>query len=142
MKKLQFKTDCASVAAGVPPAVEGGVSPPGIPGSGSVGRSVSKRWRSTNLSLHAVARVATGSLTPTLSRGEREPLLTLGDLPEAPLSELSRIATTKALLKPRKPAAHILLLPPGEGRDEGRSVFSSLSGAWSPHRLILSSSRP
>jgi hypothetical protein len=136
MKKLQFKTDCASVAAGVPPAVEGGVSPPGIPGSGSVGRSVSKRWRSMNLSMRAVARVA------TLSRGEREPLLTLGDLPEAPLSELSRIATTKALLKPRKPAAHILLLPPGEGRDEGRSVFSSLSGAWSPHRLILSSSRP
>jgi amino acid adenylation domain-containing protein len=33
----------ASVAAGVPPAVEGGVSPPGIPGSSSVSRSISNR---------------------------------------------------------------------------------------------------
>jgi hypothetical protein len=34
----------ASVAAGVPPAVEGGVSPPGIPGSWSVSRSHAPRF--------------------------------------------------------------------------------------------------
>jgi selenide,water dikinase len=35
----------ASDAAGVPPAVEGGASPPGVPsGSGSLSRSVSNRW--------------------------------------------------------------------------------------------------
>jgi len=31
----------------------------------------------------------------------------------------------------RKPAARILLLPPGEGRDEGRLQSSSLNGSWS-----------
>jgi hypothetical protein len=39
----------ASVAAGVPPAVEGGVSPPGIPGATSVNRSVSDRQLPTPL---------------------------------------------------------------------------------------------
>jgi outer membrane protein TolC len=38
----------ASVAAGVSPAVEGGVSPPGFPGSRSVSRSISNRWLSMN----------------------------------------------------------------------------------------------
>ena len=37
-----------SVAAGVSPAVEGGVSPPGFPGSRPAGRSILNRWLSTN----------------------------------------------------------------------------------------------
>jgi hypothetical protein len=56
-----------SVAAGVPP--------PGIPGSQSVSRSISNKWPSMHVSMQAIARVETGSLTPTLSQGERESLV-------------------------------------------------------------------
>ncbi len=38
-----------------------------------------------------------------------------------------------ARLNPSKPAACRLLLPPGEGRDEGRSLRSSLHGSWSQY---------
>jgi len=34
-------------------------------------------------------------------------------------------------LNPPAPAGRILLLPPGEGRDEGRLRSSSLIGSWS-----------
>ncbi len=42
----------ASVAAGVSPAVEGGVSPPGIPGSWTVSSSISNRARPVDQALH------------------------------------------------------------------------------------------
>jgi hypothetical protein len=73
----------------------------------------------------AIARVEPGSLTPTLSRRERVSRPALGDMPEPRPSEPSRIAPANARLSPPKPAAHRLLLPPGEGRDEGRPLHSS-----------------
>jgi hypothetical protein len=72
-----------------------------------------------------------GSLTPTLSRREREPRMTRSDMPEPHPSEPSRLAAANAQLNPSKPAAHVLLLPPGEGRDEGRPLRSSRHGSWS-----------
>ncbi len=79
----------ASVAAGVPPAVEGGVSPTGVLGSWAMSRSISSRWLSMKPSMAAIARVEPGSLTPTLSRGEREPHIPHGDMPELQPSEPS-----------------------------------------------------
>ncbi len=117
----------ASVAAGVPPAVEGGVSPPGIPGSWSAGRSISNR----GFSMQAIARIEPGSLTPALSRRERVSRPALSDTPEPRPSVPSRIAPACARLNPPKPAAHLLLLPPGEGRDEGRPLHASRNGSWS-----------
>jgi hypothetical protein len=123
----------ASVAAGVPPAVEGGVSPPGVPGSGSQ-RAIRESWRlPMNLPMPAIARVEQGSLTPTLSRGERVSRPALGNMPGFRPSEPSRIAPADARPSPPKPAAHRLLLPPGEGRDEGRPLHSSRHGSWSQY---------
>jgi hypothetical protein len=86
-----------------------------------------------NLSMAAIARIETGSLTPALSRGERELRMALGDLPECDPSEPSRLASANTLFDPPKSAAHVLLLPPGEGRDEGRALHSSRHGSWSQH---------
>jgi hypothetical protein len=123
-----------SVAAGVPPAVEGGVSPPGVlPGSWSESRSVSNRGLLMNLPMEAIARVEHGSLTPTLSRGERVSRPALGDMPGFRPSEPSRIAPADARPSPPKLAANLLLLPPGEGRDEGRRLHSSRHGSWSQY---------
>ncbi len=85
-----------------------------------------------NPSTQAIARVETGSLTPALSRWERESQHALCDMPNAYPSEPSTLAAAKARLNPPKPAAQIHLLPPGEGRDEGRQLFSSRHGSWSP----------
>jgi hypothetical protein len=121
-----------SVAAGVPPAVEGGVSPPGSPGSWSVSSSVSNRGLLMNLPMQAIARVEPGSLTPTLSRRERVSRPALGDMPEPRPSEPSRLALANAWLNPANLAEHSPLLPPGEGRDEGRSLHASRPGSGSP----------
>jgi hypothetical protein len=94
----------ASVAAGVPPAVEGGVPPPGILGSWSVSRFGFESWGlSMNLPMQAIARVEPGSLTPALSRGERVSRPALGDMPEPRPSEPSRIAPANARLALRNP---------------------------------------
>jgi SAM-dependent methyltransferase len=121
-----------SVAAGVPPAVEGGVSPPGIPGSTAVSRSISNRPLPTNLLMQAFARVETGSLTPTLSRGERESRMPRGDTQKAHPSEPSRLVPANVRHHPPQPAGNVLLLTPGEGRDEGRPLHSSRLGSGSP----------
>jgi hypothetical protein len=81
----------------------------------------------------AIARVETGSLTPTLSRGERVSHIPHGDMPELQPSEPSRLVPANTRLRPSKPAGNILPLPPGEGRDEGRSLHSSLHGSWSQY---------
>ncbi len=59
--------------------------------------------------------------------------MTSSDMPESHPSEPSRLATADPLLNPSKPSAHILLLPPGEGRDEGRSLRASRHGSWSQY---------
>jgi hypothetical protein len=82
-----------------------------------------------NLSVAAIARVETGSLTPTLSRGERVSHIPHSDMPELQPSEPSRPVPANTQPNPSKPAGNILLLPPGEGRDEGRSLHSSLLGS-------------
>ena len=40
-------------------------------------------------------------------------------------------------LNPLKPAVRVLLLPPGEGRDEGRLRLPSLNGSWSQRGKFL-----
>jgi hypothetical protein len=82
-----------------------------------------------NLPMQAIARVETGSLTPTLSRREREPHIPHGDMPELQPSEPSRPVPANTRPNPPKPAAHVLLLPPGEFRDEGRLLHSSRHGS-------------
>jgi hypothetical protein len=72
--------------------------------------------------------------------------MTCSDMPESHPSEPSRLATADPLLNPSKPAAHILLLPRGEGRDEGRSLRASRHGSWSQYvsniwKTLLSMSR-
>ncbi len=89
-----------------------------------------------NLPMQAGARVETGSLTPALSRGERVSRPALRDMPELRPSEPSRIAPANARLTPPNPAAHGLLLPPGEGRDDGRPLHSSRPGSCT-HSLTL-----
>jgi hypothetical protein len=83
-----------------------------------------------NLPMQAIARVETGSLTPALSRRERVSRPAPGDMPEPRPSEPSRIAPANARFRPSKPAVPILLLPPGEGRDEGRPLHASRPGPW------------
>jgi hypothetical protein len=65
---------------------------------------------STNIPVQAIARVEAGWR-------ERESRPALRD-PVQP----SRLVPANTCLHPSKPAAPILLLPPGEGRDEGRSL--------------------
>jgi hypothetical protein len=122
----------SSVAAGVPPAVEGGVSPPGILGSWSP-CAIRESWvLAMNLPMPAIARAETGSLTPTLSRGERVSRPALGDMPKPRPAEPSHFVPPYARLNPPKPAATILLLPTGQGRDEGRPLHSSRSASVRP----------
>ncbi len=90
----------------------------------------------------AIARAEPGSLTPTLSRGERGLRPALGDMPAPCASEPSRIAPANARLGPPKLAAPILLLPLGEGRDEGRSLLPSLPGAWPVGQSVLNTPFP
>lgn len=92
--------------------------------------------------MEAIARVEQGSLTPTLSRGERGLRPALGDMPAPCAFEPSRIASANARLTPPKPAAPILLLPLGEGRDEGRSLLPSLPGAWPVDQSVLNTPFP
>jgi hypothetical protein len=88
----------ASVAAGVPPAVEGGVSPPGIPGSWSP-CAIRESWvLPMNFSMPALARVEPGSLTPALSRRERVSCPALGDMPVPRASEPSQLVPAFALV--------------------------------------------
>ncbi len=63
----------ASVAAGVPPAVEGGVSPPGVLGSWAVGRSFLNRYLSMNPSSVAagVPPAVEGGVSPPGVLGSR-----------------------------------------------------------------------
>ncbi len=89
-----------------------------------------------NLPMQTIARNEPGSHTPTHSRRERESRSSHGDMPEPRPSVPSRIAPAKVRLGPPKPAAPILLLPPGEGRDEGRPLHSSRPGSWSESRSI------
>ncbi len=106
---------------------------------GSWSQYVSNFWKtflSMNLSVAAIARVDTGSLTPTLSRRERVSRPVLGDMPVPRSSEPSRPVPATTRLGPPKPAAHVLLLPPGEGRDEGRSLQPSRPGSWPVSRSV------
>ncbi len=79
-----------------------------------------------NLPMQAIARVETGSLTPALSQRERVSRPALGEMPGPHPCEPSRRVLVNAWLNLPTPAAPILLLPPGEGRDEGRSLHASL----------------
>ncbi len=83
--------------------------------------------------MEAIARVEPGSLTPTLSRRERVSLLPRNDRPEGHPCEPSQLVPANACLDPANLAEHFLLLPPGEGRDEGRPLRSSRPGSWSPY---------
>jgi hypothetical protein len=115
-------------------SVAAGVSPPGIRAGSRAPCAIRESWvLSMNLPMEAIARVEQGSLTPTLSRGERVSRPALGDMPGFRSSEPSRIAPPDARPSHPKPAANILLLPPGEGRDEGRPLHSSLLGSWSQY---------
>ncbi len=82
-----------------------------------------------NLPMPAIARVEPGSLTPTLSRGERESRITRSDMPEPHPRELPGLVPANTWVIPSKPAATILLLPPGEGQDEGRPLHASRPGS-------------
>jgi mono/diheme cytochrome c family protein len=125
----------SSVAAGVSPAVEGGVSPPGNPRFKVREQVGFDQGASPEPSMQAIARVETGSLTPTLSRREREPRITRSDMPKPNPSEPFRLVPANAQLNPSKPAAPILLLPPGEGRDEGHPLHASPNGSVAPPGL-------
>ncbi len=85
-----------------------------------------------------MARVEVSSLTPTLSRREREPRRALGDIPEPQPCELSRLVSANTPFHLSQPAAQVLLLPAGEGRDEGRSLRSSRGGSWSQDGILYS----
>jgi len=52
-------------------------------------------------------------------------------------SEPSNPNPANLWLCPTKPAERVLLLPPGEGRDEGRLRSSSLQGSWPLNRSFL-----
>ncbi len=84
------------------------------------------------LPMQAIARVEAGSLTPTLSRRERVSLLSRNDRPQLHPYEPSQLVPANACLGPANFAEHFLLLPPVEGRDEGRLLRSSRPGSSSP----------
>jgi (S)-2-hydroxyglutarate dehydrogenase len=80
--------------------------------------------------MQAIARVETGSLTPALSRRERESRIHPSATRQTPSARaVSTRSSERPWLNPPKPAAHVLLLPPGEGRDEGRPLHSSRLGS-------------
>jgi hypothetical protein len=85
--------------------------------------------------MKASARVETGSLTPTLSRRERASRFPRCNRPRPRPSEPTRLVPARAWLNPLESAANVLLLPPGEGRDEGRPLHSSRYGSWSCNGL-------
>ncbi len=120
------------------PDVDGSIAPPGLenlfdasPMAHAMGfRSFGPPGLPMNLPTPAIARIETGSLTPTLSRRERVSRITRDPMPGTQPSEPSRLVPANAWLNLPTPAAPILLLPPGEGRDEGRPLYSSLLGSW------------
>jgi len=70
----------------------------------------------------------------------RNPHRSPGSWPQR-VSEIrkSQLSINRPQLNPPKPAERVLLLPPGEGRDEGRLRSSSLNGSWSQRGKLLSS---
>jgi hypothetical protein len=123
-------------------SVAAGVSPPEVPGSRSVRRSILSRGLPMNFPMRAIARIEPGSLTPALSRGERVSRIACRNTPGPHPCEPARLVLADAWLRPPKLAAQLLLLPPGEGRDEGRSLHSSRPGSWSISRSFLNRGLP
>ncbi len=115
-----FSMNLPFVAAGVPPAVKGGVSPPGIPGSWSVGMAPPPTRLPMNFSASPSPQPSPegeGVAYHPRRLGPASPRKPSPSIPASPRPH------------PSKPAGRILPLPAaGEGRGEGRSRSSSLPG--------------